>query len=171
MGLMLSSGCLMGMILDLYRILSRRFRFKGWVVSLVDLLYWTVAAGLVFSLLMWSNWGELRFYIFVAILAGWAIYHRWLSAKVSRGIEWGMGMVERTLQLILRVLQMMIWMPILAIWNLLMNILSRILSLLRLILRLPLWMLAPAGRWLKRVGGRLFRPVVNILRRIRNWFP
>ncbi|PTX55249.1 spore cortex biosynthesis protein YabQ [Melghirimyces profundicolus] len=178
MGLMLGSGCLMGMMLDLYRVLSGRFRFKGWAISLVDLLYWTVAAGLVFSLLMWSNWGELRFYIFIAILAGWMTYHTWFSRAVSRGMEWGVDTLGRIFRFCVRMFRMLVWIPLRGLWTLVVRILGWILRILRMFLSIPVRLiLAPLGRWLQPCGLRLkqryapvFRPVFRMVRALRRWF-
>ncbi|MDA8353116.1 MAG: spore cortex biosynthesis protein YabQ [Firmicutes bacterium] len=177
MALMLGSGCLMGMMLDLYRILTRRFRLGGWAVSLIDLLYWVVAAGLVFSLLMWSNWGEFRFYILVAILAGWITYYTWFSPGVSRGMEWGVEAVFQTFRFCLRVLRLLIWVPLMWLGVLLTRIVQLIYKGLKRILRLPLSLFAPLGRRLKSWGNRLLRPVDPVLRplirgvdKIRRWW-
>ncbi|MFD1395643.1 spore cortex biosynthesis protein YabQ [Kroppenstedtia eburnea] len=177
LGLMLGSGWLMGFMLDLYRVLSRRFRLGGWAVSLVDLLYWGVSAGLVFSLLMWSNWGELRFYIFAAILTGWLTYHTWFESWVRRGIEWSVHAVEQILRFFLWLFLVVVWRPGVAVWGLLKKLLVLGFRLLLWILRIPLWILSPLGRWLQPVGAPLVRrlepivrPVVQFSRTIRRWF-
>ncbi len=166
----------MGFMLDLYRVLSRRFRLGGWAISLVDLLYWGVSGGLVFSLLMWSNWGELRFYIFAAILTGWLTYHTWFENWVSRGIEWGVHAVEQILRFFLRMFLVVVWRPGVAVWVLLRRSAVLGFRLLLWVLRIPLGMLSPLGRWLKPVGDHLtrrlepiVRPVAQLSRTIRRW--
>ena len=95
MATMVGSGLILGVALDAYRVLKERFHLRGWVVSLVDLLYWVAAASLVFHLLVWSNWGELRFYVFVAVLAGFWIYFSWFSGGVFRFLRWLLQGLER----------------------------------------------------------------------------
>ncbi|MFC4075528.1 spore cortex biosynthesis protein YabQ [Salinithrix halophila] len=158
LGMMLGSGWLMGMLLDTYRIMARRFRLRGWVISLVDLLYWTAAAGIVFGLLMWSNWGELRFTVFVAVVMGWLAYHAWFSPAVTRVIQWGLRLVEYTIHLSLRVLYLTLWVPLATLWSLILRLLLLVTALFRGILRILLRLLAPVGR--------LFAPFG---RRIRDW--
>ena len=92
---MVGSGLILGVALDAYRVLKERLHLRGWVVSLVDLLYWVAAASLVFHLLVWSNWGELRFYVFVAVLAGFWIYFSWFSDGVFRFLRWLLQGLER----------------------------------------------------------------------------
>ncbi|OYD06357.1 spore cortex biosynthesis protein YabQ [Paludifilum halophilum] len=177
MGLMLGSGWLMGFLLDTYRVFRHRFRLRGWVVSFVDLLYWTVAAGLVFGLLMWSNWGELRFYIFVAVLLGLLAYYAWFSRGMIRGIQWLLQVVEQILQLVWRVFYVVLWVPVAGIVSLLRQLLLFFLRILRSLLRFPLRLLSPLGRLFQPIVRRVadwFRPVTRPLRRmvvrIRRWF-
>lgn len=110
--MMFSSGLMIGLILDLYHVLKKRFRLKGWVVSLLDLVYWFVSAGLVFSLLMWSNWGELRFSIFIAILVGVYLYFRYCSEQITPVIDYIVQQVER----LIRWIWTLLWIPISGIW-------------------------------------------------------
>ncbi len=92
---MVGSGLILGVALDAYRVLKERFQLRGWVVSLVDLLYWVAAASLVFHLLVWSNRGELRFYVFVAVLTGFWIYFSWFSNAAFHFLRWLLQGLER----------------------------------------------------------------------------
>jgi len=38
----------------------------------------------VFIALVFSNWGELRFYVFMGILSGLVLYYNWLSLYIIR---------------------------------------------------------------------------------------
>ncbi|MBA4601259.1 spore cortex biosynthesis protein YabQ [Thermoactinomyces mirandus] len=116
MALMFGSGFFIGLILDFYRVLTARFRLRGWLVSLIDLLYWIVSAALVCGLLFWSNWGELRFYFFVAVCAGFFIYFKWASRHVIYGIRMLLNFVERILSFLFRLLYLCCWVPVNAVW-------------------------------------------------------
>ena len=111
MATMVGSGLILGVVLDAYRVLKERFRLRGWVVSLVDLLYWVAAASLVFHLLVWSNWGELRFYVFVAVLAGFWIYFSWFSDGVFRFLRWLLQGLERIGKAVIRVVTVLSGSP------------------------------------------------------------
>ncbi|MDR6227097.1 spore cortex biosynthesis protein YabQ [Desmospora profundinema] len=178
MGLMLSSGCLMGLMLDLYRVLKTRFHMRGWVVSFVDLLYWTVAAGMVFGLLFWSNWGELRLPVLVAIAAGWFTYHIWFSRLATRVLRALLAGVETLCRWVLRILYVCLWLPLAALWMLLYRVFIGLVQLLWAALRFPLWILSPVFRWLQPLREGLVqgaRPVIRRFRRwidwLRRWFP
>jgi spore cortex biosynthesis protein YabQ len=81
---MLVAGLLLGVLLDAYRIIKKLIPLRGWLLACTDLVYWLFAAYLVFGLLWLSNWGELRFYIFVSIITGFLLYMRCLSSGMSR---------------------------------------------------------------------------------------
>lgn len=150
MALMVSSGLILGTVLDIYRVLKHRLRLRGWVISLIDFLYWAVAAGLVFSLLMWSNWGELRFFIFVAVLAGFSIYYTWFSRGMIRWIKRTIQIIERIILALARIFHVLIWTPLFYLWTLL-------LSLLYLLGRVLKWLVSPFYWLIKSWTKGLFR--------------
>ncbi|SDW86596.1 spore cortex biosynthesis protein YabQ [Marininema mesophilum] len=161
MGVMLGSGWLMGMLLDAYRVLARRFRLQGWVISLVDLLYWIAAAILVFNLLLWSNWGELRFTVFVAVVLGWVVYHFWFSNITTKGIQWLLKLVEYTIQMVIRIVVLTLWVPLVTMGRFLLRLIKGLLRLLWAVVRGVLWLLRPLFRPL----GRLFTPLGRRIRK------
>lgn len=149
MALMLGSGLMLGVILDTYRVLKGRFRLRGWVVSLIDLLYWTVSAGLVFSLLMWSNWGELRFYIFIAVCAGLLLYYNWFSRQTIRVIRLLVQAIERILHWMVVTIHALIWVPLVQLWVLLHKLFQLLFKLLLSLGKAGLKLFVPI-EWLTR---------------------
>lgn len=77
--LIAATGILLGMLFDTYRVLRGYYRPPWLITSITDLLYWLVAAGIAFLALIMGNWGELRFYVFIAMFAGVAAYYRLAS--------------------------------------------------------------------------------------------
>jgi spore cortex biosynthesis protein YabQ len=149
--LMLSSGFMLGLILDTYHVFKQRFQMRGWVVSLVDLLYWSVSAVLVFSLLWWSNWGELRFYIFVAVCLGFFFYYQWLSKLAIRLLGWLIDLMEKILYGIVRVVYVLLWIPVVRLVRFVRSFFSFLLRTSRKLLKFLLfpiwWILRPI--WIK----------------------
>ena len=80
----ITTGILLGVLFDFYRVLRGTFNPKVLVTWVTDLLYWLVATAVVFIALVFSNWGELRFYVFIGILSGLGLYYNWLSLNVIR---------------------------------------------------------------------------------------
>jgi spore cortex biosynthesis protein YabQ len=164
--MMFCSGFLLGVILDTYHVLRIRFRLRGWVVSLIDLLYWLVAAGLVFGLLMWSNWGQLRFFIFIAILVGFYLYFEWLSQFVTRTVRWLVLWIEKVIDWIVVLLYYLLWIPLMTIGTFLLQMVKGQYRLIVIVGKGLLKLLIPI-RW-------LFSPLLKwtcpIYKRCKNWW-
>jgi spore cortex biosynthesis protein YabQ len=163
MGWMTVSGIILGVLLDIYRVMKGRFRFRGWVVSLIDLLYWTVAAGLVFGLLMWSNWGVLRFYVFLAVVLGIVLYYSWMSRTMIRLISWSFRLVEWMIRVVFRTLYVTFWVPLTYVWTALgfmggwvIRLLLFLLRVIRRITMADIWLIRPWARYVQpRINPRL----------------
>ncbi len=80
------TGIVLGILFDTYRVLRRRFRPPWLVTSLTDLLYCLLASAIAFTALLASNWGELRFYVYIALLVGIIAYYRLVSQYVMKFI-------------------------------------------------------------------------------------
>lgn len=153
MGTMFGSGICLGVILDFYQVLKARFRLKGWIVSLIDLLYWFVSTGLVFSLLMWSNWGDLRFYVFFAILFGVFLYYRWLHRLVKKLLQQFIQLLESAIYRLYQLWLLLVWGPIIWSWGILLKLLTLIWKAICFVGRGILWPLEwgtrPIRNWLR----------------------
>ncbi|ASS89732.1 spore cortex biosynthesis protein YabQ [Aeribacillus pallidus] len=71
---MIGMGSFLGAALDTYNFFLKRWDRKRWVVFLNDLVFWAVQGLLTFYVLLYVNQGELRFYVFLALLCGFAAY-------------------------------------------------------------------------------------------------
>lgn len=76
------AGTFLGVFFDGYRVLRGVFRPRIFLTHLLDLLYWLLATLFVFGLLLLINWGEVRFYVFIALAAGAVLYYRFFSRLV-----------------------------------------------------------------------------------------
>lgn len=112
MATMLAAGLGLGFCLDVYHVIKERVRLRGWVVTFIDLFYWIGAACLVFQLLMWCNWGELRFYIFLALGGGFFLYLFLLQPWMTRWIDRLLRLVTTLLIAGLRLLEKLLWLPL-----------------------------------------------------------
>lgn len=86
----LAIGWLLGLIFDFYRIMRGVFRPKMAMTALMDGVYWLVAVAVAFVCLLWSNWAEMRFYIFFAIVGGWISYYKLASKWTIYGMLKGL---------------------------------------------------------------------------------
>jgi spore cortex biosynthesis protein YabQ len=84
---MVCMGGWIGAALDTYgRFLKRPLRAR-WVVFINDFMFWVVQGLILFYLLLLVNEGELRIYIFLAVLCGYAAYQSLLKKIYLRILE------------------------------------------------------------------------------------
>jgi len=75
-------GVILGVIIDAYRSFHRLVRLSPFIIAAGDFLLWLFLALLVFFLLLFNNWGEIRAYVFIGIGVGLIIYHYWFSKSM-----------------------------------------------------------------------------------------
>ncbi len=84
---MIGMGSFFAASFDTYnRFLKRSHRGK-WLVFINDILFWCIQAIVIFFVLYQANYGEIRFYIVLAILCGIAIYQSLLKIFYLRILE------------------------------------------------------------------------------------
>ncbi|QGQ93696.1 spore cortex biosynthesis protein YabQ [Paenibacillus psychroresistens] len=95
MALMIGCGLGLGVFFDIYRVLTDKLKLSRWIISILDIMYGLIAAVAVFRVLYYSNYGQLRFFIFVALILGIYLYYKWFSKLVIqfvfnliKGLEW-----------------------------------------------------------------------------------
>lgn len=69
-------GIILGAIFDFYRVSRNMFKPRAWITWVFDALYWLVAIVITFIGLLFCNWAELRFYIFIGIMVGTLLYFK-----------------------------------------------------------------------------------------------
>jgi spore cortex biosynthesis protein YabQ len=98
MALMIGCGLGLGVFFDIYRVLTGKFNLKRWVIAILDIAYGLAAAVAVFRVLYYSNYGQLRLFVFIALMLGIYLYYKWFSKGV--------------IQLVLRIINLVEW-----VWN------------------------------------------------------
>jgi spore cortex biosynthesis protein YabQ len=112
MALMIGCGLGLGVIFDIYRVLSDKLNLSRWVIAILDITYGLIAAVAVFRVLYYSNYGQLRFFIFVALILGIYLYYKRFIKRVIQivvriiiGIDWLWQMfIVRPIQLFYKIL-------------------------------------------------------------------
>ncbi len=96
------TGALLGVLFDFYRVLRGNCNPKTVCTWFTDLLYWLVSTAVIFIALIFSNWGELRFYVFIGILSGLGLYYNLLSryaiylfSKLIRLVSITLGLINK----------------------------------------------------------------------------
>jgi spore cortex biosynthesis protein YabQ len=86
-GVMMASGAAMGILFDIYRVLAGQLRLPRLLVPAADLLYWAAATLLVFRNLLFSNHGELRFFVFIGLAAGISFHFCFMSPATVKTVK------------------------------------------------------------------------------------
>ncbi|WDV45546.1 spore cortex biosynthesis protein YabQ [Clostridiaceae bacterium M8S5] len=77
-------GLIIGFIYDLYRVFRFFIRPKRVATIIEDLLFWILVSIISVGILFYSNWGQLRGYVFIGFLLGVIIYTLLLSRFVMK---------------------------------------------------------------------------------------
>ena len=133
---MAGMGGWIGVALDTYgRFLKRPIRAR-WVVFINDFMFWVVQGLILFYLLLLVNEGELRVYIFLAVLCGYATYQSLLKGLYLNILE---RLIQTSLSIyrfLLTVGRVMLVRPIVSLVQLLIVILLGTMNFLWTLLKM-----------------------------------
>lgn len=161
MGLMLASGVLIGILFDLYRVLAHELHFPRWLIPLLDLAYWAVATVLIFRVLLFSNFGQVRLFVFLGLFAGYTLYFLVLSQASMQTIRWLIRVVKAIVRFLVRTFQICIVKPVLFIYKMIIMILNFSAMVAIFVCKLVVQLLYPV-RFLARLLGRAIRPYLKV---------
>lgn len=173
---MIVMGGWLGAALDTYGRFLKRPKRASWVVFINDFLFWVVQALLFFYVLLLVNEGQLRFYIILAILCGYAAYQSLLRNVYLRLLELMIRSSIWTYQFIYRLIILLIVRPIKALIQLIIvtviflgNVLLKILKLLAIVVYTPLkWILQLLWRLLPQKFKMFLLNMAGILVKTKN---
>ena len=112
---MVGIGSLFGVMFDTYQRFLNRPKRKHWIVFINDLLFWIIQSIIVFYTLFLVNNGELRFYIFIALLCGFAAYQSLFKTIYLRLLEMVIFSVISVYRFFKKTFQLLIYKPIVGI--------------------------------------------------------
>jgi len=90
-------GITIGILFDFYNVTKGIIRPRKVGIYLGDLLFWVITTIVVFFMLLIGNWGELRFYVVIGILAGVLCYIKLLSRIVIKTLLYIICIIKRVL--------------------------------------------------------------------------
>jgi spore cortex biosynthesis protein YabQ len=185
---MIGMGSLFGMMFDTYQRFLDRPNRKSWIVFFNDLLFWVIQALIIFYTLFLVNNGELRFYIFVALLCGFAAYQSLFKGIYLRLLEFIINTVIAIYRFMRRAFLLLIYKPVLGLIQLIISIIillgrglfslvKFILNILWIVLKviwvpiekimLLLWKLLP--KTIKKSVEKLYNKTAGIFMEIKNY--
>jgi spore cortex biosynthesis protein YabQ len=185
---MIGMGSLFGVMFDTYQRFLDRPNRKSWIVFFNDLLFWVIQALIIFYILFLVNNGELRFYIFVALLCGFAAYQSLFKGVYLRLLEFMIKTAIAIYRFIRRAFQLLIYKPVVGLIQLVISIIILIgrglFSLVKFVLKvllfilkifwvpvvkiiLILWKLLPKS--IKKYVEKLYNRTAGIFMEIKNY--
>lgn len=184
---MIGMGSFFGAALDTYNRFLKRRKRKSWLVFINDVLFWIVQGLLIFFILFQVNQGELRFYIFLALICGFAAYQSLIKQIYLKWLERLIGFIISVCKLLIKLGHMLIYQPIQA---LVMFLIAILISIGKLTLQLSKWLIQTTWillKWfskpiqwilllfwklmpksLKKYVEKLYNGLVGIFKKIEN---
>ncbi|MEH7335653.1 spore cortex biosynthesis protein YabQ [Neobacillus drentensis] len=139
---MIGMGSVFGAMFDTYQRFLNRPKQKRWIVFINDLLFWMIQAIIIFYTLFLVNNGELRFYIFIALICGFAAYQSLFKGIYLRLLEFLIRTIISIAKFIKQTFHLLVYKPVVGLIQLVIIILLSIgrglLSLVKFIFKILL---------------------------------
>lgn len=85
---LIAMGFLLGMVFDLFYIFKSSWNIKNsWLNIIIDFTIWVILTGGAFTGLLFINWGQVRFYVFLAMALGYLGYYVTLRNRFCKIIN------------------------------------------------------------------------------------
>ncbi len=130
---MVAMGIWLGASLDTYKLFVNREKTAKWLLVIHDLLFWLVQGLLFFYVLLVTNEGEFRVYIFLAVALGFSMYQALMKQLYMNILKFMVMCVYQAALVLKRLVMSIVFQPIRWLMTL---IISAIMFLLHLLLRL-----------------------------------
>lgn len=101
---LLGAGVIIGLVFDMYRVARGITKPPKIISHILDLIIWFILALLVFVLLLFSNWGEVRFYVFLSLVIGLVFYFKFCSSTVIKILLKIVALVKKIAATIIKLL-------------------------------------------------------------------
>lgn len=127
-------GAAAGFCFDYYRVIRRACRLKKLGTYIGDAIFWLAATVIVFMLLLWGNWGEMRLYVLIGLGLGALLYFNLFSRPASRVIRFKFYILHKIWRLLKKTIALL-WMIVIFPFRLVIHVLSYPFYLMKLLLK------------------------------------
>lgn len=110
-GVTVLMGITVGTLFDFYRVTKGVVCQRKVFAYLGDLLFWVISTLVVFFLLLIGNWGEVRFYVVIGVLAGALAYIKLFSRLVVTILLRLIALIKKGAALVVK-LSKFIWLVV-----------------------------------------------------------
>ncbi|WP_163527983.1 spore cortex biosynthesis protein YabQ [Halobacillus ihumii] len=112
MVVMLAGGIYVGAAVDTFERLFSKRNKRSWLELFWQLAFWVAQAALLFFLLFLVNYGELRLYVFIAVICGYSAYRALFQTRYKKLLEYIIRFVTRLMTFFARLFNAIIIWPI-----------------------------------------------------------
>lgn len=77
-------GIIAGLIFHYYQLTIKSLRVGKYPLYAMDIILWIIMIVIIAAALLIINQGEMRVYVFIALLAGGLVYYKWLSQHIKQ---------------------------------------------------------------------------------------
>lgn len=148
-----------GSLTTYHRFVHPRKRWR-WIMILTDVFFWFVQALLMFLVLLNVNDGQIRFYIFLALLCGFALYKSLLETLYAKILEKMIVFAINTSHFVKRTCQILLIKPVIFLLKLIYELVKMIGKILLTITIFLLTILSYPLKWIY---------ILVFPRRFREW--
>ncbi|CAG9623090.1 spore cortex biosynthesis protein YabQ [Sutcliffiella rhizosphaerae] len=184
---MIGVGAWLGLAIDTYGRFLKREKRARWIVFIHDILFWLLQGLIAFYVLLLVNEGELRFYILIALVCGFAAYQSIFRYFYLNLLETIIKLVLNLYYFLTKVVRMLVVKPIqllvqavlliiLGTWKIIFQVVRFILLLIWRVVKLCLlpfkwtgmlaWRLLPES--VKKIFQILFKKLEGFFTLVKN---
>ncbi|TGB00809.1 spore cortex biosynthesis protein YabQ [Halobacillus salinus] len=175
---MLGGGAIVGASLDTFERFFHKRNKKSWLEIVYQLGFWLCQASILFYLLYLANYGELRVYVFVAIVCGFAMYKALLQKVYMKCLNIGIRIMSSILQFLKKTGYYLIVVPVrtlilfvISLLLLVYKIVWKGITIVFHVIYLPLkWIFSMIWRLLPKNVKKYLRYLKGISAKIKNIF-
>ncbi|HHT74042.1 MAG TPA: hypothetical protein GX008_10060 [Firmicutes bacterium] len=94
-GIILLAGLTIGLVVDVYRVIRGILRPGLVSTAILDLMFWALLTPILVIYLLLANWGQLRGYVILGLILGFAFYRLTMSRAVVALLLWLIDLLGR----------------------------------------------------------------------------
>ena len=98
------NGVIIGLLFDIFRILRKSFKTSDLITIIQDILFWIITGIIIlYSIFIFNN-GEIRFYMFLAVILGALLYMLLLSRYIIKISVEIINVIKKVLKFIFKII-------------------------------------------------------------------
>ncbi|RIV21764.1 hypothetical protein D2Q93_10415 [Alicyclobacillaceae bacterium I2511] len=109
-------GASLGATFDIYNTVTHMEWLK-WLRSLLDILFWVVAAGAVYFVAFVHDNGKIRIHTLALLLVGYVFYRLTMHSFVVRSAFWVVHLMDRVYRIFAMLMRVLVLVPLHGLWG------------------------------------------------------